>query len=431
MSPLDEIRKRLTLDTEAITEVVNEALSHSNSNIGQNVFLWQQRERTQREARKVVDVGAIPRLPLLGVPVSIKDCIEVEGYVSSCGSHFYAENNAAACRDAWIVQQVRAAGGVITGKTHMHQLAYGITGENADFGDCCQPLDASLLTGGSSSGAVASVQEGSAILAIGTDTGGSIRVPSALCGVVGFRSSVGVGSWTGGVHLARSFDTLGLLCRDLRDLPLFASAVLGIESVECSGEPKAPRIAIVPTEFLYDCDADVVAAYAMQQQELEQLGATLTTVNVEYWARAMDVFGPIQAHEAAGVQREQLAGRAGFEVFEPAIADRLTWGESISAKEIELLRRWHREFQVSMDTMLQQYDFLLLPCAPMSQLLAGADHSKTRQKILRYTTPVSLAGLPAVSLPRPGGIGMQLVCGRGRDAELLAYASVLHGKISG
>ena len=430
MSPLQEMQIRLRATPGAIVEEINVALDHSNSNAGHNVYLRQQMDLTRTEASRMTNAGLPPHQPLLGVPVSIKDCFDVEGYVSSCGSRFYAENNSPVSHDAWIVQQVRAAGGVITGKTHMHQLAYGITGENEDFGDCCQPRDASVLTGGSSSGAVASVQEGSAMVAIGTDTGGSIRVPAALCGVVGYRSSVGVGSWQGGLHLAQSFDTLGFFCRDLRDLPLIASAVLGIKLVQRPAELDTARVAVVPADFLHDCDVSVLAAYAIQQQELEQLGAHIVTVDISYWAHAMEIFAPIQAHEAAATQREKLAGRAGFEVFEPAIAERLAWGETFSLMEIELFRERHCTFQASMDITLQQNDFLLLPCAPMSKLLVGADHSRTRQQILRYTTPISLAGMPVATLPSPGGIGMQLVCRRGGDAELLAFAAALGGKIS-
>ena len=117
------------------------------------------------------------------------------------------------------------------GKTHLHQLAYGITGENEDYGNSQQPRDRTLLTGGSSSGAVASVQEGSAMVAVGTDTGGSVRVPAALCGMAGYRASHGLFPedvcWNGGAHLAVSFDTLGLLFEDLRDGPVLGQAVFG------------------------------------------------------------------------------------------------------------------------------------------------------------------------------------------------------------
>ncbi len=151
---------------------------------------------------------------------------------TTCGSRFYAEKNGIARNDSTVAARLRQAGAVIMGKTHLHQLAYGITGENSDYGDCVQPRNAQWLTGGSSSGSAASVQEGSSVAAIGTDTGGSIRVPAALCGLAGYRSSLGLGgaqAWEGGTHLAESFDTLGWLFRDLRDGPALAAALFGLD----------------------------------------------------------------------------------------------------------------------------------------------------------------------------------------------------------
>ena len=157
--------------------------------------------------------------------MAVKDCFDVFGYPTTCGSRFYAAQNGIAAEDSFVATRLRRAGAVIMGKTHLHQLAYGITGENSEYGDSLQPSDPALLTGGSSSGSAASVQEGSAIAAIGTDTGGSIRVPAALCGLAGYRSTLGLGgaaAWAGGTHLAASFDTIGWLFRDLRDGPLLA-----------------------------------------------------------------------------------------------------------------------------------------------------------------------------------------------------------------
>lgn len=144
------------------------------------------------------------------------------------------------------------------GKTHLHQLAYSITGENAEYGDCLQPDNPQALTGGSSSGSAASVQEGSAVAAIGTDTGGSIRLPAALCGLAGYRASVGLGCWQGAAHLAPSFDTLGWLFRDLRDGPLLASALFG---VKCTPAKPRVRIAAVTGSFLDDCEPAVLQVY--------------------------------------------------------------------------------------------------------------------------------------------------------------------------
>src|SRR5439155_18174256 len=189
-------------------------------NASRNAYLALNREWTLREASRVEQalgpVGATSSSakkesaampPLCGLPISLKDCFDLQRFVTSAGTKFYAEKNPPASADSAVAARLREQGAVITGKTHLHPLAYGITGENRDFGDCVQPRDASLLTGGSSSGAAASVQERSAVAAIGTDTGGSIRAPAALCGLAGYRASIGLAwdckLWSGGVHLSQ------------------------------------------------------------------------------------------------------------------------------------------------------------------------------------------------------------------------------------
>src|SRR5258706_14364736 len=124
----------------------------------------------------------------------MKDCFDLEGFRTTAGTRFYAEKNEIAREDSAVAKRLRAQGAVITGKTNLHPLAYGITGENRDFGDCVQPQNPNLLTGGSTSGGAASVQEGSAVAAVGPDHGGSVRVPGAVWGLGGHRASVG-GSW--------------------------------------------------------------------------------------------------------------------------------------------------------------------------------------------------------------------------------------------
>src|SRR5258708_4113302 len=161
-----------------------------------------------------------------------KDCFDLEGFRTTAGARFYADKNEIAREDSAVAKRLRAQGAVITGKTNLHPLAYGITGENRDFGDCLQPVNPNLLTGGSTSGGAASVQEGSAVAAIGTDTGGSIRVPAALCGLAGYRASLGLAwdreLWRGGIPLAQSFDTLGWIFRDLHDAALLAEGLFGL-----------------------------------------------------------------------------------------------------------------------------------------------------------------------------------------------------------
>jgi len=226
---IHDLRALLASGALTPTQLAAEALAHSNGNAGRNTYLWQNKDWTLAEAARTESIPAVAggafsdaRSPLWGLPISVKDCFDLAGAPTSCGTMFYRDLLGEAKRDSWLVEQLRRAGTVITGKTHLHPLTYGITGENPDFGDCTQPGRPTLLTGGSSSGAVASVLEGSAVAAIGTDTGGSIRVPAMLGGLVGYRASLGRGDWRGGYHLAESFDTMGSLFRDLRDAPLFA-----------------------------------------------------------------------------------------------------------------------------------------------------------------------------------------------------------------
>jgi Asp-tRNA(Asn)/Glu-tRNA(Gln) amidotransferase A subunit family amidase len=405
------------------------ALARANSNASHNVYLSQNADGSGKEARSLRRED-IPQQPLWGIPVSLKDCFDLAGFPTSCGSTFYREHHGIATADSGVASRLRSAGAVITGKTHLHQLAYGITGENHDFGDCLQPLNPAHLTGGSSSGAAASVQEGSALAAIGTDTGGSIRVPAALCGLAGYRSSITLNTphlWRGGYHLASSFDTVGWLYRDLADGPLLGHALFDL-SIATAPAIDQLRIATPDPSFLHDCDADVLATLHLWQSLLQAHHATPATFDAAFWANALSIFAPIQASEAAVLHHGY------FHHFEPTIAERLAWGASIPSIELNQLHRQLNTFRASTNALFQSFDYLLLPCAPMSSLAAGADHAQTRARILHYTAPISLAGLPVVTLPsltpQTRGGGLQLAGPLGSDAALLALSASLSAKFA-
>lgn len=406
-----------------VARFIGSALSYANSNASRNAYLWRDDAWTKAEAQRVcaVQTDAVTvRPPLWNIPVSVKDCFDLAGSPTSCGTIFYRDLHGIAERDSWLVERLRAAGAVITGKTHLHPLAYGITGENPDFGDCVQPGNPTALTGGSSSGAAASVMERSAVAAIGTDTGGSVRVPAALCGLAGYRASIGRGDWRGGAHLAESFDTFGWLFRDLEDGPLLGSIFGPTDATDL----KLPtRFAVIDDAFLADCEAEVVANLHKCVEELEALGLTSTTVHIDWWSDSREIFAPIQASEAARYHHGH------FDHFEPSIRQRLEWGASLSHDAVAALRQRHEAFRDRMDALLAEHELLLMPASPVAKLPTGADHSQTRARLLRYTTPVSLSGMPAVTIPfldngRPSG-GMQLAAAREDDARLLAIAAQL------
>ena len=406
-------------------EMAERASARANSNAGKNVYIGLDPARVLREAEELP--GRFPGAkPLLyGLPVSVKDLFDMAGVPTTGGSRFYAERGGLAGRDSAVVARLREMGAVIIGKTGLHQLAYGITGENADYGDCVQPGHAEWLTGGSSSGAAASLMEGSALAAIGTDTGGSIRVPAVLCGSNGYRASIelarGLGLWRGSVPLADSFDTLGWLFRDLRDAPLLARALFGLESVR--EVDSRVRIGCAAPEFMTDCELNVRQGFGAWQKRLAERGAKIVEVDSRFWDEAMDIYVPIQAYEAARYHGARTGND--FSRFHAASAERMSWGLTITESEIAEWRGKLAEFCLKMRGIFAECDFLLVPCAPVSRLLAGADHSGARKAILRYTTPFSLPGLPVVAMAARDGAGVQLVGASGEDGRLVGFAAGL------
>lgn len=404
------------------SELAGQALARSNQNPSHNTYLWQNADWTRTEAQRA---EAMPpssggpfgdgRPPLWGLPISLKDCFDLAGAPTSFGTHFYRDLNGIAPRDSWLAEQLRSAGAVIIGKTHVHPLTYGITGENPEFGDCLQPGNPTALTGGSSSGAVASVLEASAVAAIGTDTGGSVRAPASLSGLAGYRATLGRGDWRGGAHLAPSFDTMGWLFRDLEDAPILAS-IYAPSAI--SPKPAFTRFAYIADSFLHDCEPAIVASFHAVVRELESLGLESRSIHPEWWAESREIFAPIQAWEAARIH----AGK--FHNFEPAIRERLEGGARITTAEVEGFRKRRTGFNARMDELFATHQLILLPSAPAAKLTAGADHTQTRARFLRYSTPFSLAGVPTVAIPCSAG-GMQLAANRDLDEPLVNLAARL------
>jgi len=410
-SPLEAASTLASTDLEA---AANTALARVNGNASRNSYITVDESWTRNQATHFAAQEPGGR-PLFGLPIALKDCFDLEGFVTSAGSRFYARQNPTANSDSWVAERLKAAGAVITGKTHMQMLAYGITGENRDYDDCLQPADASSLTGGSSSGSAASVQEDSAVAAIGTDTGGSIRAPAALCGLAGYRASLGLGDWRGGAHLAESFDTIGWLCRDLRDLPRLAHALFSFPAPAAVAGP--PVVSTLSGNLLDECDPPIRASMSAWTERIERTGVRTRLAQPEFFAEAFSIYAPLQAAEAARLH----AGY--FDEFEPPIAERLRWGASLQPEQLAEWRAKHQSFVRQTDALFTNAEFLLMPAVPLPRLAAGNDQTAARPRILRYTTPGSLAGLPAVVLP--GKPGLQLLAARGNDTRLLAFAAQL------
>jgi aspartyl-tRNA(Asn)/glutamyl-tRNA(Gln) amidotransferase subunit A len=238
-------------------------------------------------------------------------------------------------------------------------------------------------------------------------------VPAALCGLAGYRATLGRGDWRGGAHLAESFDTMGWLFRDLEDAPLLAAPFAVNESALTR---RFTRFAFLADNFLHDCDPQVAESFRGVIRDLQALGLAAHSIDPAWWMESVEIFAPLQASEAAEIH----AGN--FNRFESAIRDRLKWGANLAPAEIYVLRKRHADFRARMDKLFAEHELILLPCAPVARLEAGADHSQTRPRLLRYTAPFSLAGVLTVAIPCASG-GMQLAAARGCDEPLLGLAA--------
>jgi Asp-tRNA(Asn)/Glu-tRNA(Gln) amidotransferase A subunit family amidase len=206
---------------------------------------------------------------------------------------------------------------------------------------------------------------------------------------------------------------MGWLFRDLMDAPLLAVPFAPAKIADA--RPFA-RFAYLDDGFLKDCEPEVADGFHGVVDELRALGLEGNAIDPEWWEPAVEIFAPLQASEAARLH----AGS--FEQFEITIRDRLKWGAGLSAGEVAKLRQRHAEFRARMDELFAENELIVLPCAPVARLEAGADHSQTRSRLLRYTAPFSLAGAPAIAVPCIKG-GVQIAAARERDEALLELAA--------
>ena len=427
--PLKELHRRLTSGDLTVRDVAESALESAPDAVAANAYIDWQPEFILAEAAQW-DPTAFPS-SLAGLPVSVKDIFDWGGRGTTCASSFYGRVRPVPQRDSGYVARWRRAGALLAGKTNLNEFAYGITGENRTYGDCTIPGIPQSLTGGSSSGAAASVVAGSACLALGTDTGGSLRVPAALCGLVSFRQSLGFGESDGLFPLAHSFDTVGWLQRHLGDVSWVARCLHPEMPIVPWDHP--PRVAILTGPWLSGVATEIQDALSRLTSRLQEAGASVRSVEAAGFEGAVELFVPIQAHDA-------FAAHAPFwsdhrEEYDPAVRTRIESGGLVSTSRYQELQRERVSWTARVfDPLWAHADFLVAPAAPVTRLPLGADHSSTRPRLLRLTTPASLAGLPVLTIPHGvsggDGIGFQWMARRGEDARLWALADWLdHQKV--
>jgi len=348
--------------------------------------------------------AARPDAPLAGVPYFLKDLFDLAGYPTRAGSSFLAEVRPGPTRDAALVQALRTAGAVCAGKTHLHEFAYGITGENPHFGDCEHPHFPGRTTGGSSSGSAAVVAAGIVPFAIGTDTGGSVRTPAAFCGLYGFRMTPGHAWIADAFPIAPSCDTAGWLTRTPADLLEVNGALLGLGTSR--REPRGCYLEIG------ELDPDVAAAC---RETAARLGAPADHATQ---GQLTDAFEGAAFAYLVLTSTEAARGHAAWldthrAQYSPTVWQRLDRGRHWSETEgiaTEVRRRFIR---LTLASYFLTYDFLVLPATPCAALTRAECDQSHRERVLALTAPASLAGLPVLSAPvtLPSGLtaGLQVI----------------------
>ncbi len=347
--------------------------------------------------------------PLRGVPFLAKDLFDFPGAPTRAGSPFLADVRPVQGESA-LVRRLHELGAALAGKTHLVEFAAGLTGENRTFGDCPHPCRPERMSGGSSSGSAALVKAGVVPLALGSDTGGSVRVPAGFCGVFGFRLTPGDAFIRDAVPLSPSLDTAGWFTADASDMRETLAALVG----ETSGRrDREPHGAFLRAKELWSA-TDVALDEACARKAAELSGPVSASVRDELlaaWRGAVGAYGVIATHEAHAVHQAWLGTHRAD--YDPVIWQRFMDGGRFTAEAVAEARIVATRVRTAFDVLWREVDFLVLPSAPVAAPTKAECTPELRQALLTFTTPASLAGVPCLTVPvrLPDGMmtGLQIL----------------------
>jgi aspartyl-tRNA(Asn)/glutamyl-tRNA(Gln) amidotransferase subunit A len=365
----------------------------------------------------------------------VKDNVYMKGHRTTAGSKVL--RNFTPAYDAEVVKLLSSAGASFVGKTNLHEFAFGVTNINPHYGDCRNPWDESRVSGGSSGGSAVAVATGMACVAVGTDTGGSVRTPAALCGVVGYKPTYGLTSNRGVVPLSWSLDTVGFLTRCVSDAAKLALLTFGpAPSLALRGlRPAAlegARIG-VPRNILEPLDSGVRVRFERSLELAESEGARIIEVNFKHFQEVSASRSLITHAEAAAYHRHYFSTK--FKQYGKDVRRRIAQGLTIPAAVYIDAQRARTALLANYRSIFRSVDVLALPTTrtPAPTVSACKDDQTApgiRTALLGLTEPFNLFGAPAITIPcglTPGGlpVGFQLACGTYGDSKLLSFALAL------
>ena len=397
--------------------------------------VYREQAKAAAEAADARDNAGISLGPLDGTIVSIKDLFDVAGEATRVGSKVFAEEAKPAVADAPVVRRLRAGGAIIVAKTNMSEFAYSGIGANPHFGTPGNPADRKRVPGGSSSGAAVAAADGMCEIAIGTDTGGSCRIPAALCGIVGYKPSRQRIPTEGAFPLSYSVDSIGPIARSVEACAK-ADAVMATENFEPLNPVRLTglRVGVVQGAPLENLDETVAKRFPDAIARLRQAGAQIFEEKLSLLGDMAQVNskGGVHPAEAFTVHRDLLSRRA--DAIDPNIRVRLERARNISAADyIDMVRERARLIR-TMDARLADLDVLAMPTTPivaptMTEVAVADDFARKNAMLLRNTVIVNFFDLCAISLPMPreGGLptGLMLVARNGNDHRLFGIAAAV------
>ncbi|MEP4768876.1 MAG: AtzE family amidohydrolase [Roseibium sp.] len=435
-----------SLSAEGVTAQALTSIENIDGEV--NAFTDVTAERALTEAR-AVDLALTEgkNLPLAGVPYAVKNLFDIEGTTTRAGSKINRENPPAIA-DAALISRLKSAGAVLVGGLNMGEFAYDFTGENVHDGNCKNPHDLTRMTGGSSSGSGGSVASGMVPVSLGSDTNGSIRVPSSFCGLFGLKPTFGRLSRAGTYPFVGDLDHLGPIARSAKDLALFFDVMQGIDpkdpaqvdkpvlatTPELSKRADGLRVAIAGGYFRQKCMPEALLAVDLVAATL---GATVE-IDIPEAARARASAYVITTSQSAELHLDRLRNRA--EDFDPDTRDRFLSGAMVPAVWTQKAQRFRSWFQTAMREIFKHTDILLAPATPChaipsetKTIILDGEELPARANIGLFTQPISFIGLPVVVAPvwLDGAklpIGVQVIAPAWREDLALRVAHDLQEK---
>ena len=389
-------------------------------------------ERARAKAA-LIDVDFEAENLLNGIPYACKDLFDVQGMPTTAGSRVLADNIAQ--QDAEVVRRMERAGAIFVGKNNLHEFAYGATGENEIYGTPPNPYDPTRLAGGSSSGSAAAVSYGLCAAALGTDTGGSVRAPAALCGLVGFKPTFGRISTEGVIPYSWTLDHVGTLTRSAADAAiLFEALVPGCQKSATTGLDGL-TIGIPQAFFFERCDGEILDSVDRLMTFLRNAGAKLESVAMPSMEYTRTVSLTVQMPEALSYHNRYLEQRG--ELYSQDFRAGLALGQCLLAEQYIRAKRFIETYRRDLNAVFDQVDTILTPATPTIappigavEVMVDGSAEPAGNAITRYTSFFNMTGHPAITFPcgmHSAGlpIAAQLVGRHHADEDLIETARLI------